>query len=238
MLRSTGMFIMGRHDESLEAGEKLIRLGAERSHPRAVGMGTLAKARVHAARLDVSHSYQEAEAVLKIPELYHEPLIQTQAEVWRLHALWHRGKLDRCHISLRKVAQSLALGVPLDLMLLPVAVSYFEVAVGMWAKALKHASRYQVEFGHAVSLGLRLLQGLGSSRPVARLNADLAESMYLAYKGQGPKGWKLLRSVNKRSKTRKMRPRRAQERQRRQHGPNMETENPTYNSVRASPIVV
>ena len=46
---------------------------------------------------------------------------------------------------------------------------------------------------------------------------------------------KATNSANTRSKTRKMRPRHAQERQRRQHGPNMETENPTYNSVQAPP---
>ena len=57
----------------------------------------------------------------------------------------------------------------------------------MWGKALKHASRYQVELGHATNLAMRLLQGLAQSRPVAELNAQFAESIYLVHKGQGKK---------------------------------------------------
>ena len=72
--------------------------------------------------------------------------------------------------------------------MLPVAATFFEVACGMWAKALKHASRYQVELGHAAGLGIRLLQGLAQSRPTAQLNADFAESIYLVHKGHGKKG--------------------------------------------------
>ena len=200
MLLSTSQFIMGHHDESVELGKKLEKLGVEREHPRAIAYGRLAKARVHSARLNVAEAYREAELVLKMPELLSEPLFQVRAEVWRLHALWAKNRLDQCHLSLRKVASHLSAGVPLELTMLPVAATFFEVACGMWAKALKHASRYQVELGHATGLGIRLLQGLAQSRPTAQLNADFAESIYLVHKGHGKKGWKLLRDVNKRSK--------------------------------------
>ena len=200
MLLSTIQFIMGQHEQSFDTSVKLEKLGVEREHPRAVAYGKLGKARIHSARLDVVPAFKEAESVLKMPELLQEPIFQLRAEVWRLHALYTRGKFDLCHLSLRKVASQLASGVPLELTILPVASTFFEVASGMWGKALKHASRYQVELGHATNLGMRLLQGLAQSRPVAELNAQFAESIYLVHKGQGKKGWKLLVNVNKRSK--------------------------------------
>ena len=134
-------------------------------------------------RLNVAEAYREAELVLKMPELLSEPLFQVRAEVWRLHALWAKNRLDQCHLSLRKVASHLSAGVPLELTMLPVAATFFEVACRMWAKALKHASRYQVELGHAAGLGIRLLQGLAQSRPTAQLNADFARVFIWFIKG-------------------------------------------------------
>ena len=200
MLLSTIQFIMGQHDASLETAVKLEKLGVERSHPRAIAYGKLGMARIHSARLDVAQAYREADQVIKMPELLDEPIFLMRAEVWRLHALWTRGKLDQCHLSLRKVAARLAAGVPLELSIVPAVATFYEVAHGMWTKALKHASRYQVELGHATNLGLRVLKGLAQSRPVAQLDADFAESMYLVQKGQGKKAWKMLNEVKKRSK--------------------------------------